>query len=104
MMVILAMVSSLVFVFFNTFSFWMISSLISTIMNPGGNKIGIQNTDLSINEKLENLVHQLIGSGSQLDQLEKLCLILVITFILKNLFFFINNSLLLSILENSDSV
>ena len=93
MMVILAMVSSLVFVFFNTFSFWMISSLISTIMNPGGNKIGIQNTDLSINEKLENLVHQLIGSGSQLDQLEKLCLILVITFILKNIFFFINNIL-----------
>ena len=93
MMVILAMVSSLVFVFFNTFSFWMISSLISTIMNPGGNKIGIENTDLSINEKLESLVHQLIGSGSQLDQLEKLCLILVITFILKNLFFFINNIL-----------
>ena len=53
----------------------------------------IQHTDLSINDKLENMVHQLIGIGSQLDQLEKLCLILLITFILKNLFFFINNIL-----------
>ena len=93
MMVIFSFLSSLLFVFFNTFSFWMISSLISTIMNPGGNKLEIQHTDLSINDKLENMVHQLIGSGSQLDQLETLCLILLITFILKNLFFFINNIL-----------
>ena len=90
-MVLLSFVSSLLFVFFNTFSFWMISTLISTIMNPGGNDTQIQQVDLTINDKLENIVQQLIGSGSQLDQLEKLSAILIITFLFKNVFFFINN-------------
>ena len=60
-------------------------------MNPGGNETEIQQTDLSINDKLENTVHKLIGSGSQLEQLDWLCIILVITFLFKNVFFFINN-------------
>ena len=54
----------------------------------------MQKVDLSINDKLENIVHQLIGNGSQLDQLDWLCIILVITFLFKNVFFFINNILL----------
>ena len=60
-------------------------------MNPGSNVEKIQQSDLSINEKLENMAHQLIGSGSVLEQLEMLCIILVITFIIKNIFFLINN-------------
>ena len=63
-------------------------------MNPGGNDTQIQQVDLTINDKLENIVQQLIGSGSQLDQLEKLSAILIITFLFKNVFFFINNMLL----------
>ena len=90
-MVIFSIVSSLLFAFLNAFSFWMISSLISTIMNPGGNEIAIQQSNFSLNDKLENMVHQLIGSGSQLEQLDWLCIILVITFLFKNVFFFINN-------------
>ena len=60
-------------------------------MHPGGNETKIQQEDLSINDKIENIVNQLIGSGSQLEQLDWLCIILVITFVFKNLFFFINN-------------
>ena len=52
----------------------------------------LQSSDLSINDKLENMAHQLIGGGSQLEQLEMLCIILLITFILKNIFFFLNNA------------
>ena len=89
-MVIFSIVSSLLFAFLNAFSFWMISSLISTIMNPGGNETKIQQEDLSINDKIENIVNQLIGSGSQLEQLDWLCIILVITFVFKNVFFFID--------------
>ena len=59
-------------------------------MNPGGNETKIQQADLSINDKIENIVHQLIGSGSQLEQLDWLCIILIITFLFKNFFFFIN--------------
>ncbi len=90
-MVIFSIVSSLLFAFLNAFSFWMISSLISTIMNPGENEIAIQQSNFSLNDKLENMAHQLIGSGSQLEQLDWLCIILVITFVLKNLFHFINH-------------
>ena len=90
-MVIFSIISSLLFAFLNAFSFWMISSLISTIMNPGGNEIAIQETNFSLNDKLENMAHRLIGSGSQLEQLDLLCIILIITFLFKNFFFFINN-------------
>ncbi|SVD47277.1 uncharacterized protein METZ01_LOCUS400131, partial [marine metagenome] len=90
-MVIFSIVSSLLFAFLNAFSFWMISSLISTIMNPERDETIIQQADLSINDKIENIVHQLIGSGSQLEQLDWLCIILVTTFLFKNVFFFINN-------------
>ena len=60
-------------------------------MNSGKNVVEIQKSNLSINDKLENIVHNLIGSGSQLEQLDWLCLILVITYLFKNVFFFINN-------------
>ena len=60
-------------------------------MNPGGNETKIQQADLSINDKIENMAHRLIGSGSQLEQLDWLCIILIITFLFKNFFFFINN-------------
>ena len=90
-MVILSFASSLIFALLNVFSFWMISSLISTIMNPNSKLSGIQQSDLSIYDKLENMAHQLIGNGSQLEQLEMLCIILVVTFIIKNIFFLINN-------------
>ncbi len=48
-------------------------------------------TDLSYNDKLEALTYQLIGTGSQLEQLKILCIILVISYFLKNVFFYINN-------------
>ena len=53
------------------------------------NVIPIKN--ISIHAKLEAIAYQLIGGGTQLEQLRQLCIILVIAFILKNLFFYINN-------------
>ena len=60
-------------------------------MNVGQNSSVIPTKDASIHSKLESLAHQLIGNGTQLEQLGQLCIILVITFILKNLFLYINN-------------
>ena len=90
-MVALSLLSSILFVLLNAFSLWMVSSLISTIMNQ--EKEGAVSTfhDGSIHNHLEALSLQLIGQGSQLDQLGRLCLILVIAYIFKNLFFYINN-------------
>ena len=91
LMVALSLLSSVLFVLLNAFSIWMISSLISTIMNPGKGSPVISVQDSTLLNKLETLTQQLIGNGSQLDQLGQLCIILVISYILKNLFFYINN-------------
>ena len=90
-MVVLSFMSSLLYVAMNAFSIWMISSLITTIMNPGKSVNVIPIKDISIHDKLEALVHRLIGNGTQLEQLGQLCIILVIAYILKNIFFYINN-------------
>ena len=89
-MVILSFTSSFLFAAINAFSIWMISSLFSTIMKTGINSGTLQSTNSSINNKFENIANQLIGSGSQMEQLKMLCFILLITFIVKNIFFIIN--------------
>ena len=91
LMVTLSLLSSVLFVLLNAFSIWMISSLISTIMNPGKGSAVISAQDSTLLNKLETITQQLIGNGSQLDQLGHLCIILIISYILKNLFFYINN-------------
>ncbi len=93
-MVLISLISSILFVVMNTFSLWMISSLIGTIMNPTSGNSSLQSKvigELSINQKLEQLAQSLIGSGSQLEQLKMLCLILLVSFLFKNIFFYINN-------------
>ena len=75
MIIIISLIASFFYVCLNTFSFWMISSLIATIMKPNVSQEIIQKTNLSINEKLEQIAYQLIGTGSKFDHLEMLCLI-----------------------------
>ena len=90
-MVALSLLSSILFAMFNAFSIWMVSTLISTIMNPGKSVTpNVMNT-ASLHEKMEGLTYQLIGSGSPLEQLKMLCIILVLSYFMKNVFFYINN-------------
>jgi len=76
----------------NAFSLWMISSLLSTIMQP--EKVAtiplITETSTLIN-KLEYFAYHLIGGGSQVDKLKRLCFLLIGSFFLKNVFFYISN-------------
>jgi subfamily B ATP-binding cassette protein MsbA len=76
---------------FNAFSIWMVSTLISTIMNPGKPDVPNVLNAASLHEKMEGLTYQLIGSGSQLEQLKMLCIILVLSYLMKNVFFYLNN-------------
>ena len=87
LMVVFSLLSSVLFVLLNAFSLWMISSLISTIMNPETSNSQVPLTDFSYNDKLEAFTYQLIGTGSQLEQMKILCIILVISYFLKNIFF-----------------
>ena len=76
---------------FNAFSIWMVSTLISTIMNPGKSVTPTILETASLHEKMDGLTYQILGNGSQLEQLKMLCLILVLSYFLKNIFFYLNN-------------
>ncbi|NOZ07789.1 MAG: ATP-binding cassette domain-containing protein [FCB group bacterium] len=92
--VVVALLSSLFFVTMNSSSVWMVGSLISKIMTPAAEIV----TDvapptppaLSLNDKLKGFTDFLIGHGDQASQLARLCLVLLIVFLLKNIFYYIN--------------
>ncbi|MBL7023510.1 MAG: ABC transporter ATP-binding protein [Candidatus Marinimicrobia bacterium] len=88
----LSIVASVFFVMMNAFSLWMISSLLSTIMQPDKiTKFSPITESSTLINKLEFYANSLIGGGSQVDQLKMLCLLLLGSFLLKNVFFYISN-------------
>ena len=92
--IIFALLASIFFTVFNTLAIWMVSSLISTILK--GNKIDLNSSDNSsfIGSKLEMYINNLIAAETPLEQLKLVCIFLFITFIFKNIFFYINQTLL----------
>ncbi len=91
--IIVSFIASIFFGIFNGLSIWMVSSLIGTIMNS--NDIGsIGSNDGSLNSILETYINGLIYSQSPIDQLKLVCLFLFIAFVFKNIFFYINQTLL----------
>tara|TARA_B100000902_G_C27317445_1_gene922239 strand:+ start:155 stop:1975 length:1821 start_codon:yes stop_codon:yes gene_type:complete len=92
--IIFALLASILFTVFNTLAIWMVSSLISTILK--GNKIDLNSSDNSsfIGSKLEMYINNLIAAETPLEQLKLVCIFLFITFIFKNIFFYINQTLL----------
>ena len=82
----------------NAFSLWMVSSLIGTIINPEGNNKVIASD--SLNGRFDILISELIGPGDQIHQLKMFCILLLGSFVLKNLFYYINN-ISLSYVQNN---
>lgn len=82
----------------NAFSLWMVSSLIGTIINPQGNNKVIASD--SLNGRFDTLISELIGPGDQIHQLKMFCILLLGSFVLKNLFYYINN-ISLSYVQNN---
>ena len=90
--VFLSLLSSFLYVMMNAISLWMVSSLISNIMmSENVTSIKIDSASGGIHQKLESLSAYLVGSGNQLSQLKMLCILLFSSYVLKNIFFFINN-------------
>jgi len=87
--VLLSLLSSFLYVIINALSLWMISTLVSNIMIPN---IETKQLDaITFYNKLELYLQSILGQGTQLEQLKSLCIMLLICFLLKNLFFYINN-------------
>ena len=90
--VFLSLLSSFLYVMMNAMSLWMVSSLISNIMMPENvTSTTIDSASGGIHQKLEILSAHLIGGGGQLAQLKILCILLFASYVLKNIFLFINN-------------
>ena len=88
----ISIICSTLFVLMNAISLWLISSLLSTILNPNksGNSL-IKGKNETI-QYFENLTNNLIGYGNGVEQLKILCILMLLTFLLKNVFFYLSNT------------
>ena len=98
----LSLLFSFLYVIMNTASLWMVSSLISSILNPSDFSSVSNN---SIIAYLETLTLEIIGKGDDYHKLKMLCLMLFFTYLFKNIFLyisevtmaFINNNMIMDI-------
>ena len=91
-----ALISALLFVFFNAVSLWVTASLIQTIFSDSSATIEQTQEiayELSLNDKLKQWTADVFISGDRVTDLKNLCIIILITFLAKNLFLYIKSLL-----------
>ena len=84
----ISVLSSVIYVVLNSLSIWLIGTMLGNIMS--GKSSAIQNPS-NLNEKLNFIVQNFIGQGSQLEQIKNLCIMLGLIFIFKNILYYISN-------------
>ena len=89
-LVFTAFISSILFGLFNAISLWVTGSLIGTIMGVDNELSNTIDPDNSINYYLGQYFDIALSSASPIDKLKIVCLALLIAFILKNIFYYIN--------------
>jgi len=89
----LSLLCSFIFVIMNTASLWMISSLLSTILNPNkaNSTLNISSSKSSIITYFEDLTNNILGNGDDIERLKILCIMMLIIFLLKNIFYYLSN-------------
>ncbi len=88
LMVCISIISSLLFAFLNAITIWLVGSLITSIMSPNTPK---ESKDTSFFSNFQDLLMPTNPSEDPQGALWILCFMLIITFLLKNVFFYINN-------------
>jgi len=89
--------SSIVYVILNSLSIWLIGTMLGNIMS--GDPSSIQ-SPTNLNEQLNFLIQNLIGKGTQLEQIKRLCIMLGVIFLSKNILFYISN-LIMAYVQNN---
>ena len=89
-LVLIAFISSVLYGFFNAISLWVVGSLIGTIMGSNNSFSEQVDTDNSINNYLGQYFDILLSNASEIDKLKIVCFSLLIAFIMKNIFYYIN--------------
>ena len=97
--VVLAFIASIFYGLFNAISLWVVGSLIGTIMEVESiTKTTAINSSNNLIDKLGQYFDQILDSANQVEKLKIVCICLFISFILKNIFYYIN-WIAISILE-----
>ena len=99
LIVILAFIASFFYGLFNAVSLWVVGSLIGTIM--GANTVVKSSTISTSNNlvnQLENYFESILNNSNEINQLKIVCFCLFVSFLFKNLFYYIN-WIAISILE-----
>ena len=96
-LIIASIFSSIVYVILNSLSIWLIGTMLGNIMS--GDPSSIQSPS-NLNEQLNFLIQNLIGKGTQLEQIKRLCIMLGVIFLSKNILFYISN-LIMAYVQNN---
>lgn len=90
-----ALLASLFYVIFNSASIWLTASLVNTIFEEKPivteqvEKPASTNTSLNLNQKLKQQTKHLIYRDNPIDTLKVLCIVILVTFLLKNVFYYV---------------
>jgi subfamily B ATP-binding cassette protein MsbA len=95
-------VSAFLYVIFNSMSIWFTASLLNSILANfdellAQHKLLESATDLSFNEQLKYWTNQIILRDSPLETLQALCLAILTIFVLKNIFLYLKNVLIIQV-------
>ena len=92
---VLAVITSLLFVVCNVGSLWLTASFASFLFpnTSGGitqeiNQSVTESVEIGFNNQIKNWTSDFINSGSKVESLKKLCILIFILFFIKNIFFY----------------
>ena len=88
--IILSICASFLYVITNGLSLWIIGSLLSSVMS-GGTIINDSVSPSTFTDKINRLIFSFIDTNNQIELLKFLSLMLLVSFLFKNIFFYINN-------------
>ena len=88
--IILSIFASFLYVLTNGLSLWIIGSLLSSVMS-GGTIINDSVSSATFTDKINQLIFSFIDANNKIELLKFLSLMLLVSFLFKNIFFYINN-------------
>ncbi len=88
--IVLSILASFLYVLTNGLSLWIIGSLLSSVMS-GGTIINNSVSPVTFTDKINQLIFSFIDTNNKIELLKFLSLMLLVSFLFKNIFFYINN-------------
>ena len=72
LLLLYSIISSVIYVILNSMSIWLIGTMLANVMSGNSSSVS---KPTSLNEYLDLFIQNLIGTGSQIEQLKSLCIL-----------------------------